>query len=586
MGSASQLSTWLAATIPLTFGLLVYEWRHGRKSGAIAAALTLVVEIVAIFFARGRSGFAGAMAGIVLFLILYNPATAIARIASRACFGFLLLLGALILAMNAPGHPFDKYLESSNFVTHLLQRLAHVSDFDEGGGRIRVLLGDATIRAVESRPASILVGYGPDGHWAALAPFDSPERSEIEGGKSSQTPPDRPHQFLAERVLTGGAGYALAWSCLLGLAVASSLATLKLIENKRAFLLIIIGAGAAAGIGYYYISGSFSLVMAAAPLGSAAAILLFAVVHRIRGWFRAPRETERSADEPILLSFAGAVVAHWIAGSVGVSMAPERTLLWAVAGIAIGREWYLTNRTPAPDSGPAAADPGSDGFFVGSVCAAALPLYAFYAFRWQPLPDPMYAAAIVPFIILITSLAFQRSHRIRIALESLVIMGAIGLNLYICSKWTSGGGFDAIMDYRPMSIFAPVSFMIVCLGAILYLSHSAAGRSNPGSMAVRAALFLIFTALAAGYGWIGICEMRAESMYAAYFQVNNAAVRAEDEANHTIEETRHDELMRWALQLNDKANGILEEVKSVGAPLAPFGCPSVVDRQVATTQKR
>lgn len=582
MGSPSQLETYLALLFPLTLGALFHDLKHRNKSAIVICILAVVAEIVAMLLARGRSGLVGGILGTLVLFAFQNPSGTFTKIASRASFIAILLMGAGVAILNIPGRPFEKLLKGDDAITHVLQRLSRVTDFNEGGGRVRVILGEATEAAMAARPAAWIVGFGPDEELDALAPFDTEERVEIE--KKARTPQDRPHQFLAEKVMSAGLFYAAGWLAILSLTIVAVFKYYGIIKKQGGMAIFIFAGAVCGGAGAYFLQSGLALVGAGVLLGAAASVILFSTIAKISGTLQNSGAATRLSEEPIPISWVGAMVAHFVAGSVGVSMAPERTLAWAVAGMAIG---YCSISRKVNDKAGGRSDcavesPLEDGFFIGAACASILPLYSYYMFRWIPSPRPIYAAAILPFVIIFPAFLLKIKDKIRFLVEAGLVIAAGFFILLICSKLTNGEAVEAVLDFGPMSHFVPAMLLITVAFTLAPLMGSRCGTQDIPRAPRRSVLAIPFAAILLVYGWIAWCELRSDTTFLAALRMNRWAAQTDEMSRRIEDEDTKIKARATAAEYNNYSHALVEEARRIGAPLSFLGCPSLHDRLPAS----
>jgi hypothetical protein len=423
MGSAPQLCTYLALATPLTLGLAAAAARECDRRGLFAYLTILGLEAVAMIYARGKVGILGAVAGATLFCVMMVPLSSAGRVVRTTLLALFGLLIAFLILLNLPGKPLHSLTTGDTALRHVAEHMSRLTDFGEGSGRVRVLLGEATRDALESRPAAWVLGVGPDGAWGALAPFDRPERETIEGQGTAQ---DRPHQFLYEKLLSGGLLYCAAWLGLLALGVGAACRRLGYFKSSGTAALAI-AAGAAAGFVFCIIAtGSLALAGGASLLAACGAAGILLCVRR----FRLRDADLATAGDPVWIGIVCALCAHFAAGSFSVSMAPERTLAFALAAAAL----FAASHGKGRNSGASGDAPDRDGLLLGAAALATLPLYVYYGFRWEQAPRPVYAAAIVPVYLLFSALLSFRAQWKRRLVEAAVVY-LLGFAIFGLCRW-------------------------------------------------------------------------------------------------------------------------------------------------------
>ena len=585
LGTPSQLETYIAIAIPLTLGFGFDATRRRESGSAIAAAAILVLEIVALVFARGRSGTMGAIVGIFVIIALYPAASTRVRALRNAIYFILLASCIFVAGLNIKGSPLRALAEGNGPFQHLFERLAQITNFESGGGRVRALLADATEKSLASRPAAWIVGFGPDLAWDALAPFDSPEREAIEGFGTAQ---DRPHQFVAEKLMAGGLPYAIAWVGILCLAAVVAIARVGLVRNPARMAVATIASSAIAFLATATIGGKPGFAPAAAALAPAALLLAWAFVASLTGHANTKSPSRaNSGDGILMISVFAAFVSHMVAGSFGVSMAPERTLVWALAGFLFGG--FDGERRAQSNSWDSVAGSAKfSGAILGTALCAVLPFYAYHVFRWESL-QPVYAAAIVPITILGFGAVLTRQPRLAYIREFASVT-FVGIGILGACVWRTGQPGDPPQEHHgPMSLFTPLIILWIVIVFVFVGIQSRVSQQSPivGDSRDRwsdvrpiAAAFLL--CLTVTYAWVSGEELRSDTTMFAAIQLNERAGALEMSAKAMARE-RSEEKQRAlddAVRINGIALRLVKEAKAIGAPLGLLGCPSPHERVI------
>lgn len=596
MGAPSLLETYLAVVVPLTAGAFLCAFRSRAARECTVIGLVLILEIIASIYARGRTGFAGMAAGMVFLLLTLRPSGVIERWFSRLIAFFIFSAVLFVGLLNLPGKPLDALTRGDSAFAHLCHRLATISDFGKNTGRIRIILGEAAGQALSARPVSLAIGFGPDGAWDAIAPFDTEERKEID---RAYTPQDRPHQIGAERLLINGIPGMGAWWFLLILGAVSAVTAAGHAAAGRRLLgmtcLVSVGGFVLAWV----LNGSLAFAGAAVMLSAAAVFLIFAC-GVFYNQFRRESVIEALHDEPVFVAIAAALIAHMVAGSFGVSMAPERSLVWAIAGCGCGALARSQQRAGKPldnklSAGATAGPSGTwlagepDGLFLGSAMLSNLPQYAFFAFGWFAIPGVFYAGAIVPLTILAVGLMLQKILRPAAIIESLIIFGAGLLLLYLCARLTEGTWIAAMQHYFLMSVYLPATILIILVANFVgRLSGPAVFPASAGGGVLarsRIAGALVFIC-GIFYSYISFCELGADTAFLAFKRLNAVAVSIDDEARHTDDVKLKDTRRTDATFVHEMAQEALAGARNWGAPLHFLGSPAVIDRQLPSERPR
>ncbi|MFN0206831.1 MAG: hypothetical protein ACKVS6_11040 [Planctomycetota bacterium] len=583
IGGPSQLSTYLAVTIPITLGLAVRECRSGRNAAAILAAFVFVIEIVAITFARGTLGIGGAIVGIAVFCILIRASGKVEKWLKFTFVSLGVIVIILIILLNFPGRPLDRLTQGYSPIRDVAEKLSQATDFRYGSGRARALIGESTEKALAESPSAWIVGVGPDRAWDAIAKFDNPERQKIEGFGTSQ---DRPHQFLLEKLLSAGAPYAICWLTILALAMGLGLERAGIIKNGMRYCLLILFCGAIAFAANALAMKSMALSSGFMLLCCAVLPVMTAVWNQLVAWRK--RDNTNNPD-PIIISFVAAICAHWVAGSFGVSTSSERTLIWVVAAVLISNSYNQLK--PSPNAA-LAIDISNSGLVAGAACLAVFPMYSYYGFGWSLAPRPVYAAAIVPIFILLVTFVLSPVRRIRNLIEAICVF-AFGLAIfYVCVLLTPGERADAVMNHAAMSIFAPLLFMFLIFVMVFEVISS---RDTPAQDApdrntknpfVRRAAASVLLACSIVMSWIALRELQSDTTFFGALHAGEWARELEQTARTKDLEHEKRPYIESALEWNSRAHAMVARSREIGAPLEFLGSPSVLDRQIESQRPK
>jgi hypothetical protein len=519
-----------------------------------------------MIYARGKVGILGAVAGATLFCVMMVPLSSAGRVVRTTLLALFGLLIAFLILLNLPGKPLHSLTTGDTALRHVAEHMSRLTDFGEGSGRVRVLLGEATRDALESRPAAWVLGVGPDGAWGALAPFDRPERETIEGQGTAQ---DRPHQFLYEKLLSGGLLYCAAWLGLLALGVGAACRRLGYFKSSGTAALAI-AAGAAAGFVFCIIAtGSLALAGGASLLAACGAAGILLCVRR----FRLRDADLATAGDPVWIGIVCALCAHFAAGSFSVSMAPERTLAFALAAAAL----FAASHGKGRNSGASGDAPDRDGLLLGAAALATLPLYVYYGFRWEQAPRPVYAAAIVPVYLLFSALLSFRAQWKRRLVEAAVVY-LLGFSIFGLCRWlTPAEPVDALVDHRGMAAFLPA---ILALLLILLALHVWGRENGSGGASLRQRAAAAFLVLFGGvFCWISHAELKGDTTFFAAVWMSDWSAKLYDHYRAMDDGRAKQQLGEFLLDINAKANAMVPVAREEMAPLKLLGAPSAVDRQ-------
>lgn len=582
VGNPSLLSTYLGLTLPLLVGLGVESVRAGRRRLLFGTIAATGFTAVALVFARGRAGAAGALAGLLVLVALLPAHSTWGRRFRALGLSLAALVCAFVVALNIPGSPLRRLAEGRGPAQHLLERLAQLTNFQTGAGRVRALLADGVQKSFEARPSAWLTGFGPDLAWDALAPFDSVERERTEGVGSFE---DRPHQFATEKVMSGGVAFAAAWLVLLVSAASMAMARAGVIRSPWR---IAVGCSAVGAVAFLGAIAAGSVGYAGAVSVLAAAVSLIAVGIGIGGFAPFSANRVAGAQSPgaaLWAAVSAAIVSHLVAGSFSVSTPAERTLVWVIVGCALAapREGSAVPSAGEP-TGPWA--PPCFPWLAGAAACALIPYYAFHAFRWDPNPQPLYAALLVPAVLLCVGASLCEvpwgSYFARAIAPLFVGVGALSV-----LAWCGGGPPLPQLEHGAMSWVLPIEILwmvaIFCIAAALEgpRAEPATGTWAADLRPVAAGFLACATA---GYLWIAVAEMRSDTTYFAALQLSQRAVELDNRAYPLAAGPQKAAMQSEALRLSAIAHGFVEAAKERGAPLRPLGCRSPFERVIESAR--
>lgn len=267
---------------------------------------------------------------------------------------------ALLILINMPNTALNSTFAQLPYVG----RLAQITEFDQGTGRVRVLIWQGVIEMLESdeplrypdghtdaldviRP---LVGYGPESMWVTFNRFYNPELGGLEHRNAS---PDRSHNETFDSLaITGVLGFVV-YTFVFASLIYYALKWLGLVYKRRDvwILAIMLLIGAAVGVLLPWAFGVLHLAGVGLPFGFVLGSLAYVTYAAVRG-----ADTVRALDRRQLLIVAllATVIAHYIEIHSGISIVATRTtfFIFAAALVVIGNGDLRF--AAAPESAPAA----------------------------------------------------------------------------------------------------------------------------------------------------------------------------------------------------------------------------------------
>lgn len=590
MGSPSQLSSYLAITIPVTLSSTFSALARRDRAVAIGMLLSVALQVVALMLTRGRAGTLGAAAGVFL-VVAHTPfQSKLGRSFRGATVAVLAAAALIVVILNVPGNPLVRFTQGRSPIAHWLERLAQVSNFTSGSGRVRALISDSMIDALDERPRAWLVGFGPDLAWSALAPHDREERRRIEGLHTSV---DRPHQFGAEKLLAGGLPYWSAWFAILTIAagLGATACGNGRESGKRWTRLesIPLTAGTLAGVAWFLGSAHPGLAFAVASLTSAGVLLVLAAVRGFGAGRTARLHGQTAWDVTYLSGFAGGLVGHLIAGSFSVSMGPERTLAYALSGCV----WGCAERVHGgkPTIAVTSSVPSSVcGRWVGAACGAIVPYFAYLLLSGTSIRPPIVVAVFPAVVGIVGALTLGADRRRFFAWAALISTPAV-LLLTLVAILEGRQAFQTGREPTWASYLTPA--VLVWTALAFAFSGSDGDRSSVERVSAateqrstrRESMAGALSALALAAGllatWVGTAELRSDCLYLAAIHANEAARQLDERAAFKESDFgRQAALREQAEAVNAKALELLDRARAIGSPLAPLGCPAPLDRVI------
>ena len=230
-------------------------------------------------------------------------------------------------------------------------RLAQLLDFEEGTGRVRVLIWQGVVdmmlrphdpltfpdghndRLNAIRP---LIGYGPESMWVAYNRFYRPELGKLERRNAS---PDRSHNETFDSLVNTGMLGFLAYFVLFFSIFYFSLTWLGLIGDKlRRYLFFILGiSGAAIGVIIPWSLGIPEFLGVGLPLGFIVGVLIYITYAAFRGSAEIATLERRHL---LIIAIFATIVAHFMEIHFGIAIVSTRTYFFILTGAlaALGAE--------------------------------------------------------------------------------------------------------------------------------------------------------------------------------------------------------------------------------------------------------
>ncbi len=322
-------------------------------ANALAGAVylvTLIVQVVAIFWTQSRGPWIGLFVGVYLFVLLlfsarrpksYRLLTGIWAVLGISGAGLLLALNTVLVTSSICANPN-------------VTRLCQILDTD-GTGLVRILIWTGAADMMQPHEAleyptggsdSVnflrqMVGYGPEAMWVAYNRFYPPALANVEARNAS---PDRSHNETWDSlVITGLLGF-IGYMALFISIFYWALSWLGLIVNRRDkilfFSLLLIAAAVAIGLAVYLDNGSIRFFGVALPTGLMGGLVLYATLAAFLHVDYRPQP----ADIPRLLLIIAifcAIIAHFAEIHFGIAIASTRTHFWVLTAtmLVLGMRW-------------------------------------------------------------------------------------------------------------------------------------------------------------------------------------------------------------------------------------------------------
>ncbi|MBL8694293.1 MAG: hypothetical protein JNJ88_09375 [Planctomycetes bacterium] len=574
IGHPGQLAMWIALTLPPT---VAFAWgfvRLRRWGGLLGAAMSILAQLITLLFTRGRGGMLALAVTASLAILFATPRShwgILFRRASIALWGIALVLVGLILI---PQGPFRFLDDDKSAVGVFLERIRRAGDPSADTMRTRILAGESVAQILAEKPMAWAIGFGPDAYWPELARTDSDERKAIEKHADE---PDRPHVFLAEKVLTAGLPWAFAWSALTMAALFAGLSASGHVARAAAATAVACGTALTAYLLAQMGAASRGLAMPIATL----AFLVPAFALGIRNVFGRGGAGEREAVPGAKL-LALTVAGHFVAGAVSVSSTSERAFAWVLVGWLLGA--CAAGAATSSDSvhseqdrrGPAA---GFELLTLGVAVICIQSCYVHNWLSWSSVERPVRAAWIVPAVVAVVASLTGARARGRSA-AALVGFGLVAAGLLFAAV-RNGSPDNPDLQWEPaiLLIFSAAWMLWSLVGFVVSALSEATERAGDKSASVstvrssrwRGALVL---ALGGVLAWIGFRELHGEGYYWLAIHTSRAAQAQLEEASGSGNRAQ----LEHASRLDARARALLEEGRGIAAPLSFLGAPSSIDR--------
>ncbi len=221
-------------------------------------------------------------------------------------------------------------------------RLAQLMDFEQGTGRVRVLIWqgvvDMMLRPHEPllfpdghtdrlNPIRPLIGYGPESMWVAYNRFYRPELGELEHRNAS---PDRSHNETFDSLVNTGILGFLAYFALFFSVFYYALKWLGLIADKISrYLFFVLGiSGAAIGVIIPWGLGIPEFLGVGLPLGFIVGILLYITYAAFHGSAEIATLERRHL---LIIAIFATLMAHFVEIHFGIAIVATRTYFFILA---------------------------------------------------------------------------------------------------------------------------------------------------------------------------------------------------------------------------------------------------------------
>ena len=348
MGNSIFVSAYLIMVVPLTITMITGALRdlddfgddsdadsdHGPHAAAAAVLraasymVLLIIQVVGIVLSQSRGplvGIGGALFFLFLLLGALRGDERSRRVGTSLVYLLVGVVPALFLAWFnlAPDDSSLGHLRDEPYVG----RMGRILETDAGTGIVRVLIWQGAIELIESDPARMIVGYGPESMHVAYNPFYPPDLAHHEARNAS---PDRSHNETLDALITTGVVGFAAYMALFTMLFYFALHWLGLLSGARArnlFLLLWFGGGLAFVLGFYLWSGDLTFFGVALPFGMVFGLVNFVFLRSLLGW-----PVEDRPGKLIIAGLTAGILAHFIEIHFGIAIAATRTLFFTMTG--------------------------------------------------------------------------------------------------------------------------------------------------------------------------------------------------------------------------------------------------------------
>jgi O-antigen ligase/Tfp pilus assembly protein PilF len=197
IGRANTYGSYLALVAPLTAGRLLVVRRRWPL------ALLLTGQLIGAALTQARGAWVGQCAGLLALALAWAVATRNRKTATAAA-GIALLAVGFVALINAPSTPAASLARLPG-----LDRLAQLSQTNEGSGAARLTIWRSTLPLVAARPA---FGYGPETMRTVFARVYPPQLVYYQGRHVAV---DRAHNLWLDLGMSAGLAGLAAYAALL-----------------------------------------------------------------------------------------------------------------------------------------------------------------------------------------------------------------------------------------------------------------------------------------------------------------------------------------------------------------------------------